>query len=232
LKEDKNLNNPEGTLDNSSSEDSVGPTDTKNTVYLIMVLLGACALAPWNVISSSFDFFIAEVGKGKDNLINMYTFSTNCFVLVGMMYVVIAGKKFTYYSRITFTSIFIGFFLLGLPFVAKIGDSAGYWFVFLGLLIFGFVAGVAQASIFALAGGMPFRYMAAVMFGNGLVGIIANIIRAATLRAFPVDDNGDHISESDKEQEFKGALVFFGIAGFFMFFCACMMRVLIKNPCF
>jgi len=35
---------------------------------------------------------------------------------------------------------------------------------------------------------MPFKYMGAVMFGNGLCGIICNLLRGMTLIAFPVTE--------------------------------------------
>jgi hypothetical protein len=42
-----------------------------------------------------------------------------------------------------------------------------------------------------MAANMPFKYMGAVMFGNGLSAICCNTLRAITLVAFPAVKGND-----------------------------------------
>ena len=55
--------------------------------------------------------------------------------------------------------------LVTIPLLAKLGNAAGFWSVFIILFFFSFISGVCQASVFSLAGGLPYKYMGAVMLG-------------------------------------------------------------------
>jgi hypothetical protein len=81
--------------------------------------------------------------------------------------------------------------------------------------------------VFGLAGGLPFRYMAAVMLGNGIVGIASNVLRAVTLMSFPATKNG----VNNKENSFNGAMVFFAICGGFCIANGLLMKCLMRNKC-
>ena len=139
---------------------------------------------------------------------------------------VITGTKYSYNARISFVFATTATFLIIIPFVAYIGGKAGFWLVFFVLLIFGFLSGLAQASVMALAGGMPFRYMAAIMLGNGISGISANIFRGLTLVWFPVDNS------DDKKAIFWGTFTYLIIAAVFMYINAFLMSILLKNDHF
>jgi hypothetical protein len=77
-----------------------------------------------------------------------------------------------------------------------------------------------QATIFGLAGIMPFRYIAVAMLGCGLSGIVCNIVRTITLLAF---------SDSPK----MSAYIFFFVAAFYCFICAAAYPcILAKNEFF
>jgi hypothetical protein len=65
-----------------------------------------------------------------------------------------------------------------------------------------------------MAGGLPFKYMGAVMLGQGIAGMASNILRAITLIVWPTGST-DH-----PENGFIGAMVFFLIASGFMIICA------------
>jgi solute carrier family 29 (equilibrative nucleoside transporter), member 1/2/3 len=100
--------------------------------------------------------------------------------------------------------------LIVIPFLAHIGGAYAFWSVFVVLFIYGIILGIQQASIYSMAGVLPFRFMGAVMVGNGVAGIASNILRALSLIIWPVKVPGN---------EFKGALVFFLIAAVFMIIC-------------
>ena len=61
-----------------------------------------------------------------------------------------------------------------------------------------------------MAGVLPFKFMGAVMLGNGIAGVASNILRALTLIIWPAGTGNN---------EFKGALAFFLFAAVFEVIC-------------
>jgi len=85
--------------------------------------------------------------------------------------------------------------MMTLPFASHFpADVPAFWSCFFVLFIFGFLNGVLQSQVFALAGMMPFKYIAAVMFGNGLSGIAMNILRAILQLALPSEDDSFYMA--------------------------------------
>ena len=118
-----------------------------------------------------------------------------------------------------------GLFLLALPLLCLFKS---FWLVFIVLIPFGFIQGIAQSSTFAFAGQLPFRYMAALMFGQGLGALGCNVIRAITLEVWPPYIN----TVADEHNAFVGAIVFFSITVIIVWFTSCLMScVLQKNEC-
>ena len=140
-----------------------------------------------------------------------------------MCFVFTKGRDISYDMRISGLFVIIGCILLVIPFVAAIGGPLGFWGTFCLLMCLGFCNGVAFASVFGLAGGMPFRYMGGVMVGNSLSCIVGNLIRGATLTVFPP------VEGKEKEAAFKSAIVFFSIAVVFMWTCAGLMHCCLKK---
>jgi hypothetical protein len=62
---------------------------------------------------------------------------------------------------------------------------------------------------------LPAKYMGAVMFGNGLSGIVIGIMRAICLIIFP-----------DPKDEFYGALTYYILAAVILVICAVFQIVL------
>jgi hypothetical protein len=52
-----------------------------------------------------------------------------------------------------------------IPFLGNIGGTVGYWSLFAILFFFGLITGIVYASIFSLAGGLPPKYMGAMILG-------------------------------------------------------------------
>lgn len=75
-----------------------------------------------------------------------------------------------------------------------------------------------------MAGGLPFKYMAAVMFGQGVAGIASNVLRAATLYFWPVAKSTDN-----KDNLYIGALIYFLFNAAFMMICGYCQFILKKN---
>jgi solute carrier family 29 (equilibrative nucleoside transporter), member 1/2/3 len=98
--------------------------------------------------------------------------------------------------------------MIGLPLITNALSSGKAFAADISiLLIFGVFGGIVQASTFALSGMLPPKYMGAVMFGQGISGIVLNFCRAICLLAIP--DNA-----------FLGALVYFILAALILLICS------------
>lgn len=99
-----------------------------------------------------------------------------------------------------------------LPFIVRYSGSPslGFGLCITTLLIFGIFAGILQASTFAYSGMLPPKYMGAIMFGNGVSGIIIGLLRALCLIIFP-PDQGDNA--------FIGTLIYFILSALILAVC-------------
>ena len=111
-----------------------------------------------------------------------------------------------------------------LPFTTNYMGATDGFFTDIGILvIFGAMGGIVQGSVFGLAGMLPFKYMGAVMFGNGLSGITLNVLRAITLAAFP--PGGE-----DSNNDFLGSLVYFILAAIILVIAAIGLVIFMRLP--
>ena len=111
--------------------------------------------------------------------------------------------------------------MLLIPLLADIGDARGFWSVFGLMIFFSAVQGINTSSIFTLAGGLPPKYMGALMLGGGIGGIGATIARALSLYIFPVAKSADN--------EFKGAMAYFILACIINICCGMAQFALMNN---
>ena len=120
----------------------------------------------------------------------------------------IYGNKYSFVLRISGGYIMIAILMLILPFVTNALKSGSAFGADIGiLLIFGVFGGIVQSSTFALGGMLPPKYIGAIMFGQGISGIVLNICRAICLLAIPNDP-------------FLGALVYFLLAALLLVVCS------------
>ena len=67
-----------------------------------------------------------------------------------------------------------------IPFVAGClsTPTERYWWTFLVLIIFGIANTFAQGNVYGLAAILPGKYIGIVSFGNGISGIVVNVLKA------------------------------------------------------
>jgi len=157
------------------------------------------------------------------NPATVYPFAVNGLSLAAQIWVIIVGQKYSFTLRIVSTFMISALVLVLIPVLANIGGGIGFWSVFTILFFFGIFTGVCQASVFSMAGGLPFKYMGAVMLGQGIAGISSNIFRAITLIIWPTG------TTEHPENAFIGAMVYFLLASVFMIICAFAQFTLKKN---
>jgi equilibrative nucleoside transporter 1/2/3 len=102
------------------------------------------------------------------------------------IWVIIIGQKYSFNLRIVLSFMIQAIVMVLIPSIANIGGKIGYWSWFAILMIFGLISGIGIASVFSLAGGLPPKYMGAVVLGNGITGFVVNVLRAITLELWPV----------------------------------------------
>jgi equilibrative nucleoside transporter 1/2/3 len=102
------------------------------------------------------------------------------------IWVIIIGQKYSFNLRIVLSFMIQAIVMVLIPSIANIGGKIGYWSWFAILMIFGLISGIGIASVFSLAGGLPPKYMGAVVLGNGITGFVVIVLRAITLELWPV----------------------------------------------
>lgn len=148
-----------------------------------------------------------------------YPFAVNFLCLIAQIFNAVYGHKFTYTKRLVPCFIVCMLTMVSLPYLGSFSNEASaYWSCFWALFIFGWFSGVAQGAIFGMAAAFPFKYMGAVMFGNGISGIGANGFRALTMLIW--DSTGPDKQVND-DNLFKGTLVFFILCAGFLGLCLC-----------
>lgn len=111
--------------------------------------------------------------------------------------------------------------LILLPFASHFlgTDAVKFWACFFLLLIFGAFNGVLQGQVFGMAATMPFEYMGAVMFGNGISGVAMNSLRAVLQLILPGTEN-----------LFTVAFLFFILAATILWACAFTYNAMYSSP--
>ena len=146
------------------------------------------------------------------NPASVYPFAVNAFVVTLQVWVVLKGYQFSYVSRAVPSFLAGAVIMIVLPVLGCLEPKTGFWACFLAMMIFGMFSGVVQASVFGAAGALPFKYMGAVMLGNGIAGLGTNIIRMLTLVIWP--------PSADPQNEYRSSLVFFCFSAAFLVICA------------
>ena len=102
--------------------------------------------------------------------------------------------------------------MIAIPFLSMLSADAAYYSVGVLMVFMGLAVGITQGTAFALAAKFPGPEMGMVMFGNGIIGLTCNALRAISLAAWP--------ESVDEKNLFKGALFNFFIGALIEFACA------------
>lgn len=108
-----------------------------------------------------------------------------------------------------------------IPFVADVGGQSGYYMVFGAYMLFGLAGGMTQGTVFQMAASFPPSYMGAVMLGNGIAGIMSNVLRIISLLVWPADGN--------ENNALYGAIFNFYFAAAVFFLCGFLQILMNKN---
>lgn len=182
------------------------PEDKHNIAYYMTILFGIASLLPWNAVLTSLDFFEGKMSKYNPS--SVFGFAVNGLLIFTSIGTMIYGNKYSFVLRISGGYLVIAVLMIALPLITNALTSGPAFAADISiLLVFGVVGGVVQSSTFALGGMLPPKYIGAIMFGQGISGIVLNICRAICLLAIP-------------DNSFLGALVYFILAALLLVVCS------------
>lgn len=116
--------------------------------------------------------------------------------------------------------------LLSLPAIVVYVSSEIYSFAFasINMLLQGFINAVCLSSFFGLASYFPFEYIIIMSTGQGIAGILMNVIQFLILFTLPPDNNVDNL--------ILGTWIFFAISSFILAIVALFVYLSYKNNYF
>jgi len=196
------------------------PEDKGGVVNVIMLMWGFGVLLPWNAVLTMFDFLSDEMPGYQPAFV--YPFAVNGLNAVTQLVVIIYGHKLSNRFKIQYMFAGAGMIMLALPIAARFlpSPASKFYSCFFLLMCFGVINGAVQGQVFGLGGLLPGKYMGSIMFGNGLSGIIMNLLRIIFI-----------LFLGEGTLYLQGQ-IFFVIAALILFLCAYQYDVLIKNPYF
>lgn len=171
-----------------------------------MILFGIASLLPWNAVLNSLDFFNTKMPEYHPA--SVFGFAVNGLLIFTSIWTMIYGNKYSFVLRISGGNLVVAVLMIALPLITNALSSGQAFAADISiLLIFGVFGGIVQSSTFALGGMLPPKYIGAIMFGQGISGIVLNLCRAICLLAIP-------------NNPLLGALVYFILAALFLVVCS------------
>ena len=120
-----------------------------------------------------------------------YPFATNGLLSISQIFLIFFGKKLTTRFKVQGMFLANAIINLSLPYAAHLITNVAtkFWAVFIILFIFGLVNGIVGGTIFSLAAPLPSDYVGAIMFGQGVSGIVSTLLGMVLVAVFPGKDN-------------------------------------------
>ena len=191
----------------------------KKEVQFFFLTLGIGSLLSWNTILTELDFFIEHMPKyNPATIFSNINFAIN----LTLQLILLSTKKIFSYKTFFITGLLFyisSMVALGiLPIILNEyqGFLASCFFVFIN----GFGNAVLQSSMFALVAFFPIENTIAVGTGQGISGILMNIIRCFILFFSSVISND------------RAANIFFGISTLILVFVLYQVIKIYSNPYF
>jgi solute carrier family 29 (equilibrative nucleoside transporter), member 1/2/3 len=171
-----------------------------------MILFGIASLLPWNAVLTSLDFFEGKMSEYHPS--SVFGFAVNGLLIFTSIWTMIYGNQYSFVLRISGGYLIVAVLMIALPLITNaLSPGKAFAADISILLIFGVFGGIVQSSTFALGGMLPPKYIGAIMFGQGISGIVLNLCRAICLLAIP-------------DNPFLGALVYFILAALILVICS------------
>lgn len=152
----------------------------------------------------------------------MFNFALN---IVFQFILVFHGNILSYEKQMFIFSICGVIIMALIPIVVIfIPGTFGFIMTSLMILLLGLSNSIYQSSMFGICGFLPFKFIIAASFGNGIAGIAMNLLRYIVAIIFGTGN--------DKATIVNGSLLFFGIAIFLLILGVIAIPILFNDPFF
>ena len=182
-----NTNNDDEQLSHSSTETSGSNKITKPFHFLIF---GIGSLLAWNVILSDidfFDYFLKDTGLPSPTLI--FPFLNFALNITFQFIIVCTKKKYSYRSQLILTLSLLMLTMILLPLVVLIfNPTTGYILSCVIIFLQGLVSAICSSSFFGLVSYFKTQYIVMLSTGQGVSGILMNVIKYVTNNISKDDD--------------------------------------------
>ena len=219
-------------LSQSSTETSGINKITKPICFLIF---GIGSLLAWNVILSDidfFDYFLKDLGLPSPTLIFPFL---NFALNITFQFIIVCTKtKFSYLSQLKLSLSLLMLAMILLPLVVLVfSPKTGYFLSCTIILLQGFVSAVCSSSFFGLVSYFKTKYIVMLTTGQGVSGILMNVIKYILLLTVPRPSEGDSEYESKERKAYIiEAIIYFSIAFFILLGCLMCLLVSYRNKDF
>lgn len=216
------------------------PVDTNNLAYAIMFYEGIGNLLPWNAFITAAAYF-----KGRfcgtpleDSFENYFSFSFTISQTIGLAISIGIQDRLTLKSKVVYPLIVYSLlFALTTGLVAVSMDATAlFWITLLTTVLCGLCGATLSGGLYGLGAMLPPAYIAAVMSGNGLAGLVVSMSSLLTTWGGGQPESFCSSSENTSSQsscvqstDFS-ALAYFCIATFVLLSCAVLFLFLQKLP--
>ena len=197
----------------------------KTFTKFAFLIFGIGGLLAWNAILSDLDFFnyyLKEAPVKPDVIYPFMNFALN----ITFQFILVFNKKiFSYKIQLIVTITLSMLSLVLLPIsVLFFSPTVGFYLSCGIVLLQGFFNAVCLSSFFGLVSYFPTENIVMMSTGQGIAGILMNVIKYITLLSLS--------SFSEKDQNIYGTLIFFSISAVIMLVCLIFVVLAYKNKYF
>ena len=213
-------------------EDKLSTSTSKSNRFpkhFNFLIFGIGSLLTWNVILSDidfFDYFFKEVNLPAPTLI--FPFLNYALNITFQFIVVCVKTKYTFRNSLILTLSLLMLVMILLPTVVLVSSAkVGYFLVCTIIFLGGFVNAICTSSFFGLVSYFKVKYIVMLSTGQGVAGILMNIIKYILLATVPRPSKGDEdFDEKERKAYIIEAIIYFVIA--FLIVCGCLISLLVS----
>mgnify|MGYP002625248512 CR=1 FL=1 len=212
-------------MDAEETEPPEQPVEGGLKMRICFIIFGIGSLLAWNAILSDISFFINY--QGDYNPSTSFAFFNFALNIVFQFIMIFKKQLITYKTQLIFGLIASIISLVALPFaVAPFEKNSLTSFIITGgiILFQGLVNAFCCSGFFGLTSFFPMEMIISLSSGQGISGILMNVIGFIVLASFDSDDK-------DKDAKL-GAIVFFSISGFIILICLITLLFAFKSDYF
>lgn len=194
-------------------------------MYYVYTLYGFSALAIFNSVLSTLDFFIERMPNNDPNFV--VSFSVTIFQIITLIFIMVYGHKVSYFCMNHGACLVQIPLTLGLPILTQTLAEERMRFIAFNVLLMaiGGVNAFQQASLYSQGGSYPSgAIIGGVSFGMGLAGVVMNFGRIFIIWI------GQKSQQNDEQSRYLNALAFYLFQTVFQIAALAMLCVERRNP--